>query len=261
MQHAPPILSHNPACSCINWPPSSAWGVLASLGRGALWHGLLLSPCAAGRGWKKLSAGFLAGNGQMMLCWGVCTTAHQWLRPLPAAFGKKLLLVLFYPSWAPAVMLQYWAGWSCSLGGSSLHSLVRHVAGHWSHWEGNSSGAAVAREGLASKSLLGMDGEAGIIHSCAPLHKCRWLLGTETHHYNRAPPGTYLFTLKHYYTNWKKEKGKKKRDNVLEQQVCQSQPPSLPTLSSCHLPLALCHDPCRKIPSHPLSVWTSMFSV
>lgn len=61
------------------------------------------------------------------------------------------------------------------------------------------------REELAGKPRQGMAKEVGgwlAIHAMLlPLHEQGWLVGTETHYYNRAPPGMYLFTLKHCYTN------------------------------------------------------------
>lgn len=117
MQHVPPVLLHNSACSSISWSPSSTWGVLAvswverppwrspgpltrcgltSLNRQALCHQLLRLPRAAGmnseraRGWRKLSARPPAGNSQKVPGWDLRTTAYQPLRPLPATFWEKI---------------------------------------------------------------------------------------------------------------------------------------------------------------------------
>lgn len=195
---------------------------------------------------------------------------HQWLRPLPAAFGKKILVVLFCLSWAPAVMPQCWAGWSCSLGGSSLCLPMMHVAGHWSRWEADSAtcqapAAAVAREELAGKSLLGMGREAG--GWSFMLCSSAWVRAVGRH---RNTPLQWGFSrnvfiyIKTLLYKLKERKRKKKRDDVLEGQVCQSQRPSLPPhLTAAFLPLwsnCECRDPCRKIPSQPsLSVNIHIF--
>lgn len=138
-------------------------------------------------------------------------------------------------------MPQYRAGGSGILGGSSLRSSPRHVAGHGSHQEADSSTAALAREQLCRQVAPGdaWGGRRLVIHAA------------ETHHYNRAPPGMCLFTLKHYYT--KKERKKKERDDVLERQMCPC-PLLPPCLAAAFLPLWShyeCHDPCGKVPSQP----------
>lgn len=73
------------------------------------------SPLAAGDphgvGHCRRAPGLPASNGQKVPGWGLGPPAHQQLCPLPAAFGKKLLAVLFYPSRAPAVMLPAVLGW------------------------------------------------------------------------------------------------------------------------------------------------------
>lgn len=59
------------------------------------------------------------------------------------------------------------------------------------------------KKSLPASRSWGQAGRREVGHCWhAPLHERGRLVGTETHHHhNRAPPGMYLFTLKHYYTN------------------------------------------------------------
>lgn len=108
---------------------------------------------------------------------------------------KKFLLLLSYPSWVLTVRQQNQA--VCS----NILLVLTNIV-HCKAWilPESQQRCREQREEPAGKWLQGMARKVGcwlVIHVvllCASK-------GTEMHYYNRAPPGMYLFTLKHCYTN------------------------------------------------------------
>lgn len=188
MQHASPVLLHDPARSSGSWSPSSTWGVEATLKINRSTHPPR-SHLSADKPWGTGCCAATLPEGQALKEALSHASNQQWAEgarlgfmhhsspsPLPSScsFWDKLLVVLFYPPWAPAVMAGYWAGWLCSLEGSPpcvhLSGTLQGITLPES-WQQQSSGEVE----LAGKSLLGMDGEAG--ESFTPRSFCTSMVG------------------------------------------------------------------------------------
>lgn len=180
MQHVPPVLLHNSACSSISWSPSSTWGVLAvSWVERPPWRSLgpltrcglasqqaspvpsvtALSSCRRhepreGQGLKEALG--QASSWQQLEGARVGFTYHSLATASPPScsfLGKDYGWCRFTP---PGHLL--------SCGSAGLDGLAGWEAPprvhRWGAWQARELPAA-ARAELAGKSLLRVDGEVG----------------------------------------------------------------------------------------------------